>query len=75
MSHSVAVLTGVESPNAPPAARGGGMKKMFPLPGLPSEGRATGHDPGFFLASESEKGSLARFEGPQPVRAQAIFAV
>ena len=28
MSPSVAVLTGVESPNAPPAARGGGMKKM-----------------------------------------------
>ena len=26
MSPSVAVLTGVESPNAPPATRGGGMK-------------------------------------------------
>ena len=47
----------------------------FPLPGLPSEGRATGHDPGFFMASESEKGCLARFEGPRPVRAQAILVV
>ena len=28
MSPGVAVLTGVEFPNAPPAARGGGMKKM-----------------------------------------------
>ena len=47
----------------------------FPLRGLPSAGRATCHDHGFFLASESEKGCLDRSEGPQQVRAQAILAV